>query len=44
MEAGRMKMEVGENGGEEECGCCMEKRPNFRGPISPCHSIYKNAI
>ena len=33
-------MEVGENG-EEECGWCMEKRPNSRGPITPCDSIYK---
>jgi len=44
MEAWRTKMEVGENEGEKECGCCMEKKPNSRGPITPCHSIYKNAI
>jgi len=39
-----MKIEVGEEGEEEVCGWCMEKRPNSHGPITPCHNIYKNAI
>ena len=37
-------MEVGENKEYEVCGWCMENRPNSRGPITPCHSNYKNAI
>jgi len=37
-------MEVRENEEEEVCAWCMEKRPNYSGPVTPCHSIYKNAI
>jgi len=37
-------MEVRENEEEEVCGWCTERRPNSSGPVTPCHSIYKNAI